>query len=329
MSRQIDEDMIHFEKRAANKKAIFLVLFLFVIIIGVGGFFIYKYRDKFDWNLTLPWEKEEEYEILGNNNGPNTIPKNNNSNNKLIVPTIGLETYQKDNTLIKLYDLAADDKGYTLKIDFTSFRGAATINIEKILVDGFDTSSTLTLTDTEDIGTREATTATIRILKTELDALDIICFKRLTLYYRIDSLESEKKLNRTDVTLYSGVEFNNSIEGLIQMSDNGGTLARYYRTLTDKDYIYIYFDFLNNNHNVSKNIKIKKLLINDELYEYKLNELIYAGSEKIFYLSIPRNEVKDLKSFNISFFIMDISPDSNDNNSITTVYTTPEYIKTF
>lgn len=329
MSRQIDEDMIHFEKRAANKKAIFLVVFLFIAILGIGGFFIYKYRDKFDWNLTLPWEKDEEYEILGNNNGPSTIPKNENSNNKLIVPTLNGEVYKNDTALIKFYDMAADDKGYTFKIDFTATKGTVTIDIEKILIDGFDTTSTLTLSDTVDLGSSEPTTSTIRILKTELDALNITCFKRLTFYYRLNAPESNNKLNRIDVPVFSGVDFNNSIEGLVQMFDNGDTLARYYRTLTDKDYTYIYFDFLNNNRNISKKIKIKKLLINGELYDCKLDELVFAGAEKIFYLPISRKEIKDIESFTVSFFIIDSNMENYNDNSVTTVYTTPEYTRTF
>lgn len=328
MSRQFDEEMVHFEKRAVNQKGLLVILLIAIAIFGVGGYLLYKNRDKFDW--TLPWEKEEEqYEVLGDKTGTNsTIEKNPNSNVKLIAPTLSSEIFNRNNTNLSFRDLKADDKGYTFTVDFVTFEGTVTLNIEKILIDGHDTSATLTISDTKDVGGKreqQATSATIQILKTELDALNIICFKKMTVFYRLTGDQDGKILNRADVNAFSGMDFNNITKGLIEMSTGNNISVRYYRTLTDKDYTYIYFDFLSQERIKSKTIKIKKLLINDELYEYKdLNESIYASAEKIFYIAIPRKDIKDVKKFTISFFILE-----QDGDSINAAYITPDYTKEF
>jgi len=84
-------------------------------------------------------------------------------------------------------------------------------------------------------------------------------------------------------------------------------------------------DFLNENRDEIKNIKVKKLLINDELYDYsELNEVLYAGAEKIFYIVIPKNKVKEVKSFNISFFIINNAKEQDDK-VFPAIYSTLEY----
>lgn len=330
MSRRYDDDMVLFEKRAVNKKGLFVLFLLTVVIFGAGGYYIYKNKDKFEWELKLPWEKDDEYEVLGSNNGENTtIKKNNNSNNKLIVPSLTSEIINRDETNLRFYGIEADDKGYTIKVDFMSLDGIATIQVEKILIDGHDTSATFTLTDNVDEGVQNPTTTTVRILKTELDALNIVCFKKMTVYYRLTSNNSKNNLIRVDVNAFTEIEYNNEIEGLIEMYSGGDVVSRYYRTLTDKDYTYIYFDFLNVDKNISRTIKVKKLLINDEIYDIKeFNQLLYAGSEKVFYIAIPRNKIKNVEKFTISFFIINRT-NEKDNDGVTAVYTTPEYTKTF
>jgi len=138
--------------------------------------------------------------------------------------------------------------------------------------------------------------------------------------------DKEKELIRIDISAYSPIESDNTIQGLVEFYNGDNVKARYYRTLTDKDYTYIYFDFLNQNKYSKRNLKIKRLLINGKLYDYKdFNEEIYAGTEKIFYISIPRDEIKDVKSFNISFYMMTY----DDTNHMISTYVTSEYEKAF
>lgn len=325
MSRKIDEDMVYFEKRAVNGRGLFFVILFAILLFGIGGYFVYQNRDKFDW--TLPWAKDDdEYEVLGDKTGNSTITKNPSSNKELIVPLLRNEIFKRNQTQIRAYDLTGDDKGYSFKLDYTAESENLTLSIEKILLDGHDTSATLTLSDNVDVGTQQPTTATINIPKTEIDAIDLTCFKNMTIYYRIKGGDKEKELIRIDINAYSPIESDNTIQGLVEFYNGDKVKARYYRTLTDKDYTYIYFDFLNQNKYSKRNLKIKRLLINGKLYDYKdFNEEIYAGTEKIFYISIPRDEIKDVKSFNISFYMMTY----DDTNHMISTYVTSEYEKAF
>jgi len=322
MAKRTDEMML-FEKRAANKKGLVIVFLLALTFFGVGGYFVYKNKDNFEWHL--PWEKEEETSSPEKPKQNPIIQNSSTKNTKLDVPTLNPKEISRNNTTIKVYGLEADDKGYSFKVDFTAKESTTTINIEKVLIDGHDTSGSLILTDSLDIHPQQPTTGIIKIPKTELDALNITGFKRLTLYFRLINEKSNKSLIRLDIEVFSNIDYDNSIKGLIEMFSGGETLARYYQTLTDNDNTYIYFDFLNENRDEIKNIKVKKLLINDELYDYsELNEVLYAGAEKIFYIVIPKNKVKEVKSFNISFFIINNAKEQDDK-VFPAIYSTLEY----
>lgn len=326
MARKYSDNMVHFEKRATNKVGLIFVLFLSIIGIGVGSFYLYKHRDTIDWNIKLPWDKEKTEEEENNKDSENKQPNKEAMNRKLDVPSMSEEVEKISDTEIKFYNLEGDEKGYTIKVDVKTYASSATLKVEKVLVDGFDTSATLDITDNYDqngSSTQFPTTSYIRIPKTELDKLNIIGIRSIILYYKLETPEEKKDINRLELTLYSKIKYDNKIKGLIELYHNNGVLANYYQTLTDKDYTYIYFDFKNENHLQKKTIKIKKLVINDTIYEYKnFNTEIYNEAEKVFYLAIPKDKVKEVKNFTVSFFILD-----TEEKGFSSVYITPEYKK--
>lgn len=317
------DNVVRMEKRATNRFGLFLLILIVIVGFGYGGYYLYQHRKEIDWEFKWPWQKEEltEEEKANNVLINQNQPKRNN--NKLVVPNMSEQSIMTNDTEIKVYDLKADDKGYTFNIDFKAIISTATLNIEKVLIDGFDTSAKLTITDTLD---GSPTTGTIRVNKSELDALGIYAFNRFTLYIKADTLDKEGSLIRKDIQVYNTLDYKNELTGLIETYHKNNAQIFFYKMADDKDNTYIYFDFINEDRNNSKRIKVKKLLINDELYEYKeLNENIYCGANKVFYLTIPKKDIKEINNITVSFFILGL-----DRSGATTgIYITPEYSKVF
>ncbi|HIS18714.1 MAG TPA: hypothetical protein IAC02_08930, partial [Candidatus Coprovivens excrementavium] len=98
----------------------------------------------------------------------------------------------------------------------------------------------------------------------------------------------------------------------------------YYETITDQDNTYIYFDIKNDTYNSNKQVRIKKLIINGELYDYQdLDFKLYRGAENIFSIVIPKSKIKEVESFTVSFFITSYLDDE-----VLGIYMTNDYTKT-
>lgn len=322
MSRQKD-NVVRMEKKATNHFGLFL---LFIVVIGgfgYGGYYLYKHRNDIDWNIKLPWKKEKEEEVK-----PGTAlinPNTTNKNNKLIVPNFNSQSIKNKVGQVKIYDLAADDKGYTFQVDLTASSQTATLSIEKVLIDGFDTSAKLTITDMLD-SEKAPTTSTLRINKSELDSMGIYAFNKFSIYYRISTDTEKGDLNRSDFQVYNTLEYKNALSNLIEIYHKENILIYFYKTESDKDNTYIYFDVINENRTNPKKIKIKKLILNGEIYEYKdFDESIYCGTNRVIYLTIPKKKISEVENITISFFV--ISQDQDENT--TAVHLTPEYSKSF
>lgn len=324
MARQYNDNgnIVRLEKRATNKFGLFLLILLVLGAVGYGGYYIYKHRSEIDWNIEIPWQKENNEE---NDNKSNNTNTKKNTNIDLVLPiSLDNEITVSDGKL-RVYEPKTDDKGYTLKLDYTAEKENSELVIEKILVNNYETSTKVTIKDDFEQGqTKEnqiPTTETIRLLKTELDPLNIHGMRSLIFFYRVNTESQEGKLERKEVKVYNNLEFDSGLKGLIELYNNNNTELYYYQTKTDKDNTYIYFDIKNIDYNTTRQVKVKKLLINGKLYEYTdLDFELYRGAENIFYLTIPKEKIKKVDDFTISFFIL-----GKKEGSISAIYITNDY----
>lgn len=324
MSRKKDQ-VVRMEKRATNRFGLFLLFIAVIGGFGYGGYYLYQHRKEIDWNIKVPWKNnsssEEESEGKKGTLGGGS---SSNRNGKLIAPnSMTPTTIDINESKVVVHDINADNKGFTFEIDLIASKEQADLTIEKVLIDGFDTSAKLTITDLPD---REGTptSATLRVNKSELDALGIYAFNNFTLYLVVDLPSKSGAITRKDIRVYHNLEYKNGLEGLNEIYKKNLSTINFYKVTTDKDNTYIYFDFVNENRNVSKRVRIKKLLINGELYDYtSLDEFVYSGADKVFYLTIPKKDIKEVKEFKISFFILTL----NRSDETTGFYLTPEYTK--
>ena len=324
--RYNDGNIVRFEKRSTNKIGLF---FLFIIVLGglgFGGYYLYQHRSEIDWELKLPWQKENSNNESSSENNSSSSSKNNRDD--LVLPNKYDKTENVSGGTIRVYDIKLDDKGYTISVDYTNPLADTEFVVEKVLVNGFETSSSFTISETLDPGSKNAqlpTTTKFRILRTELEPLKITGLKKLTFFYRRIQNGEESTLERREFTLTNNIDFKTELEGLINIykKDKEFTL-NYYETITDQDNTYIYFDIKNDTYNSNKQVRIKKLIINGELYDYQdLDFKLYRGAENIFSIVIPKSKIKEVESFTVSFFITSYLDDE-----VLGIYMTNDYTKT-
>lgn len=329
MARNINErNIVRMEKKATNRFGLFLLFLVVFSGIGFGGYYLYKHRNELSFEIEIPWNKKKTETNNGIDKDGNKEPDKNISDNdtKLLTPTLLPKQYETGEAALTLTNIKADDKGYEITAKAKAIAGIdITIESEKILIDGYETSAKLIISDPVETGgdnKQQYSEATFRIPKTEMDSLDIVTFQKISIYYRVKTSISESKVFGKEFKAYNSIELDNSRKGTIEIFSNYATIANYYKYKTDKDNTYIYFDFKNLNKVNDQVIKVKKLLINGELYDYTdLNILLYRGSEQVFYLTIPKDKVKKVEDFTISFYLIT----KTEKSDMAAIYITPEY----
>lgn len=316
-----NKNIVRMEKKATNHFGLFLLL---LIVIGGGGFgayYLYQHRHEFSWDFTLPWNKDEE------SKEKESTSSSKKGNGALIVPRLKRTEISNIQDSLTITNITANDKGYEITLSaIANSANSVIFSSEKILVDGYNTTAEFEISDisedrySEDIPTEE----TFRIDKTELDALGIESFKYLVFYYRIKTPDGTSRVYRTRLDAYNDFNFDNSRKGLIKMDVKNETIISYYQTIEDSENTYIYFDFKNEDQLNVEYVRIKKLLINGEMYNYSnFNEQVYSGSETIVYLKIPKKEIKEVKNFTISFILTEEYEEEDKQD----VYITTEFYK--
>ena len=312
------DDMIRMEKKSSNKVGIIIIVILVLALVGGSAFYFHKNGISID--LKLPWQTEKR----ASKNDSNKEDKSDDeekTKNEYDPP------FFEDRDLGGSYEYELNfsnfhksSLGYDMDITFETKGKPFTIYLEKVLVDGYDTSVTFS----KSLNPYESITQTLRINQSELDALDIISFSSLDLYIKCVDADGKGKVQRYELSTTGTITADNSRKGLIQIDQKNQTNVNYYKVQEDKDNTYIYFDFKNYGTIRTQIVSVKKLLINGKLYDYKdLNEEVYHGAEKIISLTIPKSDFKKVESFTVSFTMI-----NEEEGKKTAAYITNEYSKT-
>ena len=302
----------------------FLIVFLVFGALVIGGYYLYKHKDEFDIKDIIPWNDDTEEK-------KDTSTKNNTTNtSKLIVPTISSSQANFGANKIAITGITADDKGYVITLGLTCSNRIEWCNISvfEVLIDGYYVTTTFSVQD--DGYDEEATEVEFRISQSELDNLEITGFKNLTIFFYLDSpaiKDSDKNIiYGNNFTFGNEFTVDNTKKGLLNVDTKGNITIKYYKILKTSDYTYIYFDVKNADSKSEKTVMVKKLMINDRIYEMpEFEEVIHYGAEQLIYLKIPTNKIENVESITVSFFIL--GKDTNDEN--TQIYITNEFSKKF
>lgn len=301
------------------------IIMLIIILSGVaiGIYYLQKYNILNLVPSTSISEKEKE--------------KDKNSGNKpgkdsLIVPEPLNSKISQDGLKFVITKVKADQKGYLLTGEATCVYDRLSwskLYVDGVLIDGYYTKAQFEVQDNYDPNLdeelQEPTEIEFRITKTELDNYNIKGFSTITFFYSTETPEKkETRIKAETFNFTSNFTTDNTRKGLIHIDEKGDTKVRYYKTVKDNDYTYIYFDFKNSDYQANKEIVIKTMYINDKLYNMpSFKEVIYRGSERDVYIKIPRKKINNVKNIRISFYIIERAPD----NSISKLYITNEYSK--
>ena len=110
----------------------------------------------------------------------------------------------------------------------------------------------------------------------------------------------------------------------IKIDDLNNTMIQYYKTTTDETNTYLYFIITNQSEVDLADIKIRRLLVNDKVYDTKdFDEEIGCETKKLVYIAIPKKTISKVKKFSISFFNISTNVESKAKS----FYLSNEYSK--
>lgn len=320
--RQISSDnIVHMEKRATNKVGLVLVAIFVIIIFGGGGFLLYKYKDHIDWELKLPWQsstKKEQKEEKEKN-------KKKKNNRELIVPTdLQRNSTGLDGCYLTITGVKADDRGYIISSEFSSEEQEwCILKVSQILINGYYTTTNFEISDTAG---GEKAKKEFRINKTELDSMNITTLRDLTLFLSTENPTGKERSKINTFVFTNEIHIKDGREGLLKVDEKGNSLIEYYKTDFVNDGTYIYFEVFNGDVVYNKTIKIKKLMINNRLYEMpEFEAKAYRGARNTFCIKIPVKKIKDVEEIQVSFYILT----ENEKGEPIEMYITNEFHKKY
>ncbi len=311
------------ETKKKSKKPFFLIV-LAIIIILFGSLTFITFKTGKIFGIKIPWIKtKEDKEVERYEKELEDQYKHYDRESNLIVPGISEVEYYKvynDKIKAKANNFSASKEGY--KIDLTIINDTieqVEYKCTKVLIDGFETDTSFELTLQG--GSSQDVEATIK--KSELDALEINDLNHLTFLGNATLKEGEETINvKTSFTInfIQLTSVNNSKKNLAVLDQKSDFTISYYKTITDNDYNYIYFDIKNTSSSTNFNITINKLFINDSLYDLEdFQTSSHYRSEKIFTVEIPKKDFKQIDKLTISYTFTNDSALGGKN-----IYITPQ-----
>lgn len=315
------------KKRSLWKMVLIFMMIVFLCAFGFGSYYLIKNGNNIDWKALFekkgPKIDANGRTIIDGDGGSTTNEVGSTKDNKLSLPTMDEKTIGKDTYVITINNLNADDKGYTFDVELTAIDTSYNLNCEKVLIDGYDFMVSFNISAPMGTSKKE----TIRINKTDLDALDINSFSNLRFYWYISN-ETKTDFKNEVVNVTQKISSDNTRKGLINIDQISIDKSQkfnisYYQMVEDKEATYIYFDLKNNSNVKNVDVLVKKLIVNDKLYDVSsFSESMYMNSERIVGITIPKSEFSKVESFNISFFVI-----VKENNTISEMYTSNEYTR--
>lgn len=311
------EEPVNKDKKSPKKIFIDIVGIFIVLSLIIGTFLVIKNHEKIIASLPISTDEDGKLVLGRKKNTTYTRSKkleNPDSANSSAVRTSYLDVE------IRNFKVTDNEDGFTFTFVAKSRREDLENKIicEKMTVDGFEISNTFEL----EVPPGEEAKINLKIDKTELDPYEITKPNLITFFiYEEASQKLNSKPERVKVNIIYYASMDNSLQNLATIGTEADTTVSFYKQEEDLENTYLYFDAKNEANKNLTFIKIKKLLINDELYEEAdINIDVYYFTEKLFYIKIPRKEIPNIKKFTISFFII-----SGTESKTQQVYITNEY----
>lgn len=303
------EDKLFQLDQPIKKKKNHLFLILIIIIILILGILLVLNGKKITNKLGITKDdKQKETEKIEENLDAD---KTYDSDSGLIVPKFYDKLPVMDITSgIKFLgtSIEANSKGYTIKfkVYHDTHITPSYLTIDGIYIDGYDTDKSIKTFSFTNEDTEISFDFTID--KTKLDLLGINDFNNVMFLVKIESIDSNERsqLRYTTIEIPTKqvAKINNDKDEKIRIDESSSIKYYYYKTEEDKENYYIYFIFDENSEKSDPSyheISIKKLLVNNKVYDAKLSLSLKGLSKSIKYITIPKKEISKIDQLSISF----------------------------
>lgn len=310
---KLEERLMQFEeqpKKSKKGKCVILgvVIFVLLLVLVISFFKRDEIVDFFHDNMKKDKEKVDIDDILDDF-------KVYDRESGLVVPQPKVE-YSYVNTFenidIGATEVSASMKGYEIGLKFKLHRynDNTRVNLKKVYIDDY-------VTDVEGISfdlTRleEPYETSVIIKKTELDALGINDFNKITLLLDFSRVDKYGQVNKyykcIDIYMNQVIPVDNSKTGLIRLDNAGGVQFNFYKLVTDKENNYLYFELFETNKasssiHVEHHVSVNKLLLNDSVYDVTETTDIYTAGRRVYMIRIPKKDINKIESSSISFMV--------------------------
>lgn len=284
-------------KETSKLSMLFLISIVCVVVISLI-FLVLKLSSLEE----KPKEMEETPISEGNDNLSMDDRSEYNEEANLVIPSYANGTiYEGNNLKLTMSSLQADKEGYRFHVSAIEEDGNSyIIRCNKIAIDNYETSATFQF----HLNSYSSLDTNVRIPMEELKTLEISDFNTLTFFLDIQQEEKIQTVTR-DVVMTHNILVDNTKRGLLKIDEKNSVLISYYKKVEDNTDTYLYFE-IDNKSESNQLIKIKKLLLNDTLYEVKgFSQMTYNSTKSIFSLKIPKEDISSIEKIRISFFLFD------------------------
>ncbi len=316
------------EKRASNKIGLVILLIVVLAGIGCGGYFLFKHKDKLDidWDLSLPWKKDEEDKEDNDNEEKKSTKQKTNEVTTFKGPSNVTEEYFSNfyQCIGKFEEVKENDKEFIVTFSITGhgsmYDNYCEIDMYKYAVDDYFIPGSTKIV----VEPGETKKGEIKMLKSDLEAQELSGINKLTVFMNVKTdKEGEAEQVKIETAFSNERSVKNEKVG-IKIDDLNNTMIQYYKTTTDETNTYLYFIITNQSEVDLADIKVRRLLVNDKVYDTKdFDEEIGCETKKLVYIAIPKKTISRVKKFSISFFNISTNIESKEKS----FYLSNEYSK--
>ncbi len=318
------------EKKSSNKIGLVILLIVVLAGLGCGGYFLYKHKDKLniDWNFTLPWQKEKEEKQAGSDNDLKQKTQKKQTDVTFKAPEIVLKSSFDIGKFCKakVLDFKDSDTEFAVTLEISNiaaYTSYCEIEFYQFAADGYTIPGDAKVR----VENGETKSVDITMNKSDLESQELASINTLFVSTRYTTApDADPSLKTLEIKFTNTKPVNNDKNGInIDVLNN--TTLKYYKTTTDATNTYLYFIFHNQSGSYTADIKVKKLLINDKIYDVKdFDEKLSPDSRRIVYIAVPKKIFSKVKKFTISFINISTNnrPDAKEDFK-TSFYISNEY----
>lgn len=298
-----EDNFMRLEKKATNKVGLTILFIVVLLLLGVGGYFVYKNKDNISFDFTVPWKsKKDDQNDDETPNSSKTDEQTKLSRQKVTISS--KKIYERNHLTVNPVSITYDEKnGYTVKISalYDSYNNL-NIDISHITVDGYQLDTNINRLSLSPQVSQEIT---INVPISFLDLYNLEAISQVILYGKVEQINQNNNNLKLIVSSDKTSESTTALEDLEPISTNNDVKIYFYKLTTNQDNNLLQLLIANENDSTNYDLKINQLKINNTKCEdISFSESISYNSKKLVTLTIPTKKFRKIEDFDVSFFVI-------------------------